>query len=180
MSRGRRGIKSSDQFPNFLTGQLVQLANDTLQAVQIFTPIPRLKTIGNRATVMELLWIDMELDIQMNAINAEYTIFFSIGTLPDSFLRFNDTRVFAMFKASNMETAAGASGRGLARLPKIVRYEMQTKDGFGYLLASDAFNFVLDTENTGRQNGAFWRMYYRFVDIPLAEFVGIVQSNQQS
>jgi len=64
-TRGRRGVKTTDFFPNFITGTVLQSGADTFNSVKVFTPIPRLKTVGNRATVMELLWLDIEADISL-------------------------------------------------------------------------------------------------------------------
>lgn len=131
---------------------------------------------------MELLWIDVEFDIQLERNASEALLFFSLGSQPSTLLRFNDPRVFAMFKLVNEFIAVGA-GSGAAATgmySEIRRYDLQSKDGFGYLLASDSFNVTFKAENTLRANGIFWKMFYRFVDIPLAEFIGIVQSTQQS
>lgn len=179
MSRGR-GIKSSDNFPNFLTGKVEQSSNDEFVVTTVFTPIPRLKTIGNRATVMEVLWIDIEFDSRYDAEDFQTECQFQIGSLPSVTSRWNDPRVFAVWKILSQTITAATEGRALAVVDQIRRYDLTSKDGFGYLLASDSFNVVFKTENTARQNKLFWRMFYRFVDIPLAEFVGIVQSTQQS
>ncbi len=180
-SRGR-GIKSRDFFPNFLSGTVVQTSEDVQTTQQIFTPIPRLKTIGNRATVMELLWIDMEEDMIYSLINSELNVTFSIGSAPApaTILRWSDPRVFAIFKQSTEILQVGTAGVGMTVQNDILRYDFQSQDGFGYLLASDSFNVNFRTENTNRVNRIFWKIFYRFVDIPLAEFVGIVQSTQQS
>jgi len=182
MSSRGRGVKSSDFFPNFISGALTQAAADAFTTNQTFTPIPRLKTIGNRATVMELLWIDIEFDIVMNRNDSEAEVFFNLGSIPTSVLRWNDPRVFTMFKLVNEFIAVGAgSGAAATGLySEMRRFDMQSKDGFGYLLASDSFHVTFKSENTARANSVFWKMFYRFVDIPLSEFIGIVQSTQQS
>jgi len=180
MRRGRTGVTSSDKFPNFLSGAIGQQAADDFIAITIFTPIPRLKSIGARATVMELLWVDVELDSQWSTGDAETIFQMTLGASPPASLRWSDPRVFVTMKILAQEITAGTSGRSLAVVDQIRRFDMQSQDGFGYLLASDTFNVLFRTENTGRVNQAFWKMYYRFVDIPLAEFVGIVQSTQQS
>jgi len=180
MSRRRGRVTGTDHFPNFLSGSLQQLQADAFVALQTFTPIPRLKTIGQRATVMELLWIDIEKDTEQQQSQSEMVLFFSIGAIPTQIIHWNDPRVFAMFKDKGQEAIAGDEGRGLSQLEMMKRFDFQSNDGFGYLLASDTFNVSLKTENTDRANAIFWKMYYRFVDIPLAEFVGLVQSTQQS
>ena len=129
---------------------------------------------------MELLWIDLEVDAELQEQDALFEMSFSIGSPPTAALRWSDPRVFAFFKLGVSRSQVGAAGVGLTFVNLMRRYEMQSKDGFGYLLASDSFNVNIVHENAGRVDQGFWRMFYRFVDIPLAEFVGIVQSNQQS
>jgi len=182
LMRGRgRGVKSSDNFPNFLSGVIAStVAANQFVTSSTFTPIPRLKTIGNRATVMELLWLDAEFRTELITQSAEVQIQFSIGAPPTGILSWADPRVFAQIKMLNSRNQVGAAGVGLAVWDGMRRFEMQSMDGFGFLLASDSFNVSLNKENTNATDLVRWRLYYRFVDIPLAEFVGIVQSNQQS
>lgn len=131
---------------------------------------------------MELLWIDLEQDMEYSLPDSELNVTFSIGTAPApaTKLRFSDARVFAMFKLVMNDFQAGTAGIGMDVTNGVLRYNFQSNDGFGYLLAADSFNVNLRTENSNRSNSIFWKMFYRFVDIPLAEFVGIVQSTQQT
>ncbi len=127
---------------------------------------------------MELLWIDIVIGTTLNAADEKTTVQFYIGspqTPGIGILPFADPRVFAQFQLRFLFTTSGA-----ALLQQPLRYDMQSKDGFGYLLASDAFNVAIKGDNTGVTNIGSFKMFYRFVDIPLAEFVGIVQSTQQA
>jgi len=61
-------------------------------------------------------------------------------------------------------------------------YNFQTKGlGFGYLLAAENFNFSVAFFNVNQlaDHNINFKLFYRFVDIPLNEFIGIVQSTQQ-
>lgn len=184
MARRTRGLKSADLYPNFLSGAVRTADSATpnvLTTVQVFTPIPRLKTIGNRATVMELLWIDMRTNADFALADADLTFQMSIGQAPSTILAWNDARVFAEF-TQNTEGVIAAGAKTFIPLQPW-RYNFQSKDGYGYLLASDSFNAtMLMTNGPGapRVNIVTWKMFYRFVDIPLSEFIGIVQSTQQT
>lgn len=184
--RAPRGPKviTTDQFPNFLTGKnTTQGAADpnTLISNTIFTPIPRLKTLGNRATVMELLWVDLATAAIFKEPDQRLSVVFSLGTRPLSILEFNDPRVF-VFQNLNVNGSGVTATRGglfIRTLPW--RYSFQTQNGFGYLMASDSFHVTMKGE--GLEGGIAlteWKLFYRFVEIPLAEFVGLVQSTQQS
>ncbi len=167
---------STDKFPNFLTGSVTESAADTFTTAQVFTPIPRLKTAGNKATVMELLWVDFMNNNQLlNASGEQWRFQMSIGSVPTALLAFNDPRTIMEWKR---EMEILTTGGTVADAP--IKYDFQSADGYGFLLASDAFNVSVAGTATGVAAIIQWRLYYRFVDIPLAEFVGLVQSTQQS
>ena len=174
-SMSRRGL-GTDKFPNFLSGTLTESSADTFTTTQVFTPIPRLKVSGNRATVLELLWMEWQVNnLILNAGNESITFQMVIGTVPSSILALNDPRYIAGKRIEMHLLTSGAWGT-----IQPWRTEFQSRDGFGYLLASDAFHINVNGTGTGVANVVQWRLYYRFVNIPLAEFIGIVQSTQQS
>lgn len=171
----RRAV-TKDKFPNFMSGKLTLSAANTFTTDQIFTPIPRLKTTGNKATVMELLWVDILVsNTDFLAAGDDLNFQMAMGSIQTAPLDFNDTRVFmAKFAEHSFVTS------GMTTLTWPQRYDFQSQDGYGYLLASDSFR--VSATSTG-QAGALifnWRLNYRFVDIPLSEFIGIVQSTQAS
>lgn len=97
------GTRTKDEFPNFLTGFQsigVGIIPTLFETVRISTPLPRLKTTGQRATVMELLWLEVFIPNLVNNLLTplESTIIqwqFSIGSAPEAFNRFSDPRNFA-------------------------------------------------------------------------------------
>lgn len=168
--------KIQDKYPNFLSGSIVTSAANTFTTSQVFTPIPRLKTTGNKATVMELLWLDVEVlgtDLIANGDDATFQL--TIGSEQSTLLNWNDPRVLMDY---NLEVGLATSGMNLLIQPH--RYLFQSVDGFGYLLASDSFHQNLDSTGQAGVITARWKLFYRFVEIPLSEFVGLVQSTQQS
>jgi len=166
-----------DIFPNFLTGTLTQTAADTFNTVLVPTPIPRIQTTrgGNKATVMELLWWEINFpSIDLSPGTANITAFLSIGTPPVVVLDFNNPRVVALIRLDSHLTVQGAF-----HTQQPYRYEMQSMDGHGYLLAAESFHVSIFSLATNVINPIQWRLYYRFIDIPLSEFIGLVQSTQQ-
>ena len=168
--------KLMDEYPNFISGVLSLSAANTFTTQQVFTPIPRLKVTGNKATVMELLWIDTEwVGTDLVASGDFLQVGFSIGSVPTAVLGLDDPRtIITSFK----EFSALTSGGNFLETPS--RAELQSQDGFGSLLASDAFHVSGLTAGMAGASSIRWRMYYRFVEITVAEFVGLVQSTQQS
>lgn len=180
MAKRRRNNNNGrvDVFPNFLTGTIQQTGDDDFTTVLVNTPIPRIQTSrgGQRATVMELLWVELMFpQIDMKAAPAVSYIFqMVIGTVPVGIITFNNPRVIMM---KRLDTHTVVEGGAITEQPLV--YDMQSKDGHGYLLAAESFHVSIFTVLSGVTNTAEWRMYYRFIDIPLSEFIGLVQSTQQ-
>ncbi len=168
---------NGDIFPNFLTGTVTESGNDTFTTVLVNTPIPRIQTSrgGTKATVMELLWAELLIpNINLQLALSNITFQMVIGTVPNTIISFNNPRVFVEHRWDAHFTT---SGLAITQQPFI--YNMQSMDGHGYLLAAESFHTSIFSTNTGNSIIAEWRMYYRFVDIPLSEFIGLVQSTQQ-
>jgi len=125
------------------------------------------------------LWIDVRFNTLFDAAGAkQITLQFAIGSTPTALLSWSDPRTFAEFFVRGENLAADPT---FLMPVQPLRYNFQSVDGYGYLLASDAFNVSMVVVNGAPAvQIATWKMFYRFVDIPLSEFVGIVQSTQQS
>jgi len=184
MAKRRRtaGGRTKDDFPNFMSGLVTVPGNPLGEfvTVRVQTPIPRLKVQGNRATVMEILWVDVAFNGAFpDGIGNQINITFSIGSPPDAATSvvWSNPLVFAQVKWFS-NSAALQTANGYAPTQP-TRYQLQAKDGFGYLLASDAFNVNVETIFIQGLSVSHWKLFYRFVDIPLNEFIGIVQSTQQ-
>lgn len=165
-----------DKFPNFMSGRLTLSAANTFTTQQIFTPIPRLKTTGNKATVMELLWMELVptvTDFVASGDNLSFGV--QIGAVPTAVATPDDPRSIWTYIT---EFGALTSGGNLQVYP--ARADFQSQDGHGYLLASDAFHITGLSTGQAAAVSYNWRIYYRFVEISVAEFVGLVQSTQQS
>lgn len=188
MSRGRARSKNiKDQFPNFLTGQVVQESANVFASRLFNTPIPRVATGQKRATVMELLWIEAFIPYHEGVVSSDandsYDAQFTTGTTPTTVLRFDDTRVFAQFSLSTKPVSnisVPLSGVGGMILEDVKRWNFQSQDGFGYLLAADQFHVSVNSFNAAIVQRIQWKLYYRFVDVDILEYVGLVQSLQQS
>lgn len=164
-----------DRFPNFISGIITESGAATFTTARVNTPIPRIGSLSRRgrSTVMELLWMDVVSNVDMDAGNETWTFQMTIGSAPSAILGWNDPRVFA-HKFLNMQLLT--SGATISEFP--LRYSFQDKNGFGYLLAADAFNVSVAGVNTGAASANSWKLFYRFIDITTDEYVGIVQSQQ--
>ncbi len=163
-----------DFYPNFMSFSMDQGGADTFVTVKINTPIPRITIQGSRATVMELLWIDMECkNLLLNAVSEAVTFGMTTGTPRTDRSDISEgSTIFNLTVRMQMLT----TGAGITVEPW--RYNFQTQDGFGYLLATDSFNAYLESNATGVALVGAFRLFYRFVQIPVQEYIGIVQSQQ--
>lgn len=168
--------KTLDAFPNYLSGSVLMSAANTATNSRVSTPIPRLATSGARPTIMEILWIDIEFtatDVIADGDAVELT--FSTGATPSATQRIDDGSVIARLALDNNFVT---SGMVLMRMP--FRLDLQSKDGYGQLLASDSFNVRAESAGQAAAVNFRWRMYYRFVQVPMAEYIGIVQSQSST
>ena len=169
--------KRQDFFPNYMSWRVTESGADTFTTDKIFTPIPRSQVlIGNKATVMELLWWEVSVpNIQLDAAGEFIICNISTGGVPTDVLGINEGNTVTY---KYVELALLTSGAALIEQP--FRYDMQSKDGYGMLLATDAFHSSVTSTNTGIALIFDFRLYYRFVQIPVTEYIGIVQSQQTS
>ena len=167
----------TDRFPNYITGVLSMSAANVFTTEEVSTPIPRLTARGGRATIMELLWVDVDLR-NTDLIAAGDEVFFgiTIGSAPTGATRVGNSRAVMMV---GYDMSVGASP-GTFAVPTPIRYNLQDTSGFGYLLASDAFHSWADSNGQAAAVIVNWRMYYRFVTVSVEEYIGIVQSQSST
>jgi len=191
------GIRRTDEFANFIVATqeiAAGLSQKKFQSLRVATPLPRIKTSGNKATILEILWVEFSLPtlilnfdvVQLGFIRIQL----SIGSPPiDTILPFSDPRVFAEVQVDHHFKEADPPGPNVREvntsslLIQPFRYELQTRGtGAGYLLTAEAFNFSMEALETNAEFPvtADIKVWYRFVDVPLDEFVGLVQSTQQA
>jgi len=127
---------------------------------------------------MELLWVDVVFRGGFADGSGNEQIFsMTIGSPPQTTsskaFQWDSPLTFMMVRM------VGRGTGGLKPGVEPFRYNFQSKDGYGYLLASDAFN--VNSFSILVQSGQVynWKLFYRFIDIPLSEFIGLVQSTQQ-
>ena len=169
-----RAVTGKDRWYNTIHSDNIESAADTYTTKEIRTPQNRIQS-GKMAFVMELLHIDMEIDPSLNASGETVEVEFYTGPAGTAMLGFSSPRVFARVK-KEMNVVTSGGNTELAFL----RYDLQTKDGFGYLLATDKFNVAIKGTNTGVTNSISFKLHYRFINVPQNEYFGILQSQQGS
>lgn len=192
MSRKRQGLGddltggTKDVNPQFLSGSLTLSAANTATELTLGTPIVRVGQGANssRSVIMEILklWVEMP-NVDQDAAGATgRAMQFSMSTTSSggtpSIFSLANPRCLASIE-DNFRNAFTAAGTGLLFFNSNPR-EVDFTDGAGHgvLVATD--NIFLQA-NTSNQAGAAtfnFKILYRFKEVSLVEYIGIVQSQQ--
>ncbi len=173
---------TKDVNPQYLSGTITLTAANTFTAVSLQTPIVRVgPTTGNTAIIMEVLKIYCDMPIADADAAAATIRSFSIAFTTKPFLsfpQFNETTVFAFFQhvVRNAFTAAGTGALDFDDSPKV--YDCTDAAGHGVLIATDSIFINATSSNQTAANRYDWKILYRFKRVALAEYIGIVQSQQ--
>jgi len=170
----RTRAKGKDVFPNYMAGVVTESSADTFTTVELSTPIPRMLQ-GTRATIMELLWIEFEpTAVTLNNAGEMVRGMVSGGAAPAALLHLDDGNLVANYSIRFQMLTSGA---GIFQGPIV--HNLQSRDGHGFLYGGDKIHISIQGTATGVTNGVYVRIYYRFVDVAVTEYIGIVQSFQQ-
>jgi len=173
---------TGDINPQFYTGVVLQTAINTDVVIKFATPKPSFSATGNKAVVMEILRIwamtDMIPDLTApGLINYSATMSFSthfaVG-VPE----FNDHNLFGYYQEYVHLAFTAAQGVAVVRIMKPCVLDLTDGAGHGWLLAADYFAVGLRTVATTTNNKGYFKLLYRFKKVGLAEYIGIVQSQQ--
>lgn len=184
MTKRRRNNPNNtgDVNPQFLSGHTAESAATTWTSVQYMLPVSRTSVTGGRANVIEILKVYMDLpSIEVTGAAQELRgtiVYMYTGTAFTAMPLFSNSKIFAMCEEIGYQafTAAGSFTNNRFR-PYVT--DLTDGAGNGILIATDAFNVGLVglTDNTAASN-VYWKILYRFKSVGLAEYVGIVQSQQ--
>ena len=94
--RNIAGIRRVDEFPNFLTGQVLGGLAPVFATQRVDTPIPRLTTFKGRSTVMELLWMDLDVVVALGEPN-DLIVVEMTTSAQTQLLGWQDTRVIMFY-----------------------------------------------------------------------------------
>ena len=166
--------------PQFLSGSVTTAVANTPVQVQFRLPISRLPT-GGGATVIEVLkiYVDWALNEAVaSAVEIAKDQFFSFTTSPTATAQpLNISNPLAlMADGARMNGAFTAGGSYYNTNDARVDYDLTDGAGHGVLVGTDSLYCQYDTNGfTGLATFGF-RILYRFKNVSLAEYIGIVQS----
>lgn len=183
MSRRRVGTLtggSGDVNPQFLSTSLTQSAADTATTLQINVPIQRLRDQG-RAQVLEILKVKYSTGMvggtAATEVNYSITALLSTVSFGTTATTYQEPRVFSMYDKEKRSafTAAGTYALGFQ---EPFTDDLSDGDGHGYLVATDSIFLQVLSANTSAANQVAVKIYYRWKNVGLTEYIGIVQSQQ--
>lgn len=162
---------TGDVNPQYLSGFAGQSANDTETSTTVSIPIQRLPTSG-RAQVMEILKVIVRMPTPLET-DSNVGCAFSTSSKGTTAAAWSDGQVFAQFDSVSRVTTSG----------QFIDQRFQIRDltdgaGHGYLVATDNIYVQVYSSATSTTNTVSFKIYYRWKNIGLPEYVGIVQSQQ--
>lgn len=176
---------TNDVNPQYLSGTFNLSAANTLTEVTIGTPIVRVgPQTGGEAIIMELLKLYVDFPGADAAVAAQTirSMFFALSTSPSGGTpaqRFiSDPQCLARINKVlvNAFTAAGTGQLEENFDPQV--WDFTDGAGHGVLVATDNLYCQASTNNQAAASRFDFKILYRFKKVSLAEYIGIVQSQQ--
>lgn len=169
--------------------QIFTISTGTSAAVDDYTvttfvlPVPRFGTMKTKATIFEILRVDWYLDPQdLPDTSALHFGFLTTSTnrttgetatAVSNMVDFGDPRSFAcIIRRSVLAT----NGSFSVQMPNSVN--LTDDNGNGMLIATDRITIVTAGVGDTTVSDSVAKIYYRMVNVGIAEYVGIVQSQQ--
>lgn len=169
---------TGDVNPQFMNISGSQSGADTTTQIQQAIPVQRLQTAG-RAQVMEILKVLFNATyIQTSATGAvSHSIRVTLGT-KSGVSSISDPTIFAYHEKYNLNafTAAGTGLLNREDTPYVL--DLTDGQGHGFLVGADSLYMNIQSTATGQTNSANVKILYRWKDVSIQEYVGIVQSQQ--
>lgn len=173
---------SKDVNPQYMTSPLLaQTAADVTFQAKMPLPIPRLPTREGKNLVIELL--GAEFFIPGAGLQAGNNAFYTNVTTnpnvpPNSTAGYLQAIQDPRTLADSFKFVFLFTNVGMTEFPAETQVDLTDAAGHGVLVATDNLYFNLITQNTGSLNQAVVRLEYRWKEVSLVEYIGIVQSQQ--
>lgn len=175
---------TGDINPQYLSGEIAMLAANSLHDIGFSLPITRFQQNPNKSQVFEVLRVTADMpsnDQSYGATLSTISSFMSFSTKPmltTAGTLLSNASVFARFEKITGGTFT-AAGTGLQIDQIYQHWDCTDGAGHGILVATDQFHVAVTTLGYGGAGETFrFKILYRMKNISLAEYIGIVQSQQ--
>lgn len=176
---------SGDVNPQLYSSPILTLGDpNEFDEISFPTPVSRLnnRSAGTKATVMEVLKIwcnlsnpDADISTSFGRLNSQLQVSTSsmngIGVAPQN------PKVIAFFSRTYLGKAAGG-GTWVAVNDSPMEKDLTDGNGHGILVATDSLFISADTAGFTAVGAFNIKILYRFKDVGIQEYIGIVQSQQ--
>lgn len=172
---------SKDVNPQTMTVNVIQPGADTTVSFAQQLPIPRLPTRPGYNLVIELLTVTLYwIQPILPAAGGRIVLAAGVTTRPNAPVNFLDQVTDPRKLALWYHTAAQAGGAGAYALNEEAMKVLDLTDqaGHGLLIATDVIYMQLQTAFTVQANDVVFELEYRWKEVTLVEYIGIVQSQQ--
>jgi len=172
---------TKDVNPQFYSGVAHMSAADTTTSTGFPLPVTRIPT-ANNVTIIEVLKVYCDLQdlgaiAEVTEISESVMAIFTTVNFGVTKAYFNEPNCWAFFR-KNREAAFTAGGTYSDTSEEPLVLDLTDGAGHGILLATDQFFVQVSSTNTVALNSCFFKILYRFKTVGIAEYVGIVQSQQ--
>lgn len=162
---------TGDVNPQILTFTVTQTGADVNTEAEVPLPIPRYTAKNNRAIVLEVLRCDVFLaDLNDSGVANFVQAFLKTRTGaqitdPETFVR------------SSYDFLWGTSV-GFIYVSRVQTFDLTDGAGHGLLIGTDSLFGNCNSVVTGLTNTVNFKLWYRYKEVSLQEYIGIVQSQQ--
>lgn len=185
MKRSRAGDSltggSGDVNPQWLVFPNLNTSNtDTYTQTQITLPVSRLPARGNKAMVIEVLrvWFDNpSFPGAFPATGAITQAQQQLATASLSSIQHASTAAFA-FASQKWKGSPGGAEAYATAFEEPQELDLTDGNGHGILIATDTIFWGINTANFPAAASFNCRLLYRWKEVTLTEYIGMVQSQQ--
>lgn len=170
-ARGLTG-GTGDVNPQYLTVVAPQSGADTTTTTQVALPIQRLPNAA-RAQVLEILKVFYTIGATSAEVDNQIDVFISTTSFGTTGTNYGEPRVFSAYRRTLLLTT---SGQSIYTEPFV--QDLTDGAGHGILIATDSIFVQVVSATTSATNSARIKLMYRMKNVSLAEYIGIVQSQQ--
>lgn len=173
-----------DRYPQILTVTFAQATANAFTEEQVPLAINRLSVSRNKAWVVEILKVFPSTVISqyLNPVPSADAVleeFWQISTSRLGALAFTDPTTFACMRRGNVVTVETLVGFQTTFIEEWTPYDLQS-GGHGFLVGTDSIFVSYDSVNFTGIVGPVFKIHYRFTEVGLAEYVGMVEGQQEA
>lgn len=187
MKRGRYGNAltggTRDVNPQWYKGKVSTIVADTPETLAFISPVGKgIFAKTGWSTVMELLKVQVILPAYTDigaAAETDKSRILTIGTRDfGTTVTLGDEPSILCYHFDALLGAFTAAGSYGIYIPNTHIYDLTDGAGHGILVATDYIYVQADTNTFGVTSTFRFALLYRFKNVPLQEYIGIVQSQQ--